>query len=208
LTIPGKNRDLSFEQVIKNMTSILVDSKDDGDLSGTKEWRLNWWGDIIDYTFGGRYFWTGKGFGINLADDDGYQGTDWQGKLRSPHNGHLTILARAGVPGFFLWIVIQGTWLISIVMAYRQSRRRGDEQWASLFMFLMGYWLALMSNTAFDVYLEGPMGGVWFWTVFGTGLAATWIYRHRPDALDGIEDWVHHQPAPAHATAAGRMPAR
>jgi hypothetical protein len=73
-------------------------------------------------------------------------------------------------------------------------------------MFLIAYWLALMSNTAFDVYLEGPMGGVWFWTVFGTGLAAVWIYRHRPDALAGIEDWGQHQHASA--VGPGRMVAR
>ena len=35
---------------------------------------------IIDYTVFGDYFWTGKGFGISLADDDGFQGTAWQGR--------------------------------------------------------------------------------------------------------------------------------
>ena len=29
----------------------------------------------FDYTVFGDYFWTGKGFGINLADDDGFQTT-------------------------------------------------------------------------------------------------------------------------------------
>jgi len=27
------------------------------------------------YTIHGRYFWTGKGFGVNLADDDGFRWT-------------------------------------------------------------------------------------------------------------------------------------
>ena len=43
VTIPGKNRDVSFEQVIGNLTSIFSDSDEHSELSGTKEWRLNWW---------------------------------------------------------------------------------------------------------------------------------------------------------------------
>ena len=68
-------------------------------LEGTRAWRLQWWQDIIDYTVHGRYFWTGKGFGINLADDDDYQGTVNGLPNRSPHNIQMTVLARAGVPG-------------------------------------------------------------------------------------------------------------
>jgi len=29
----------------------------------------------------------------------------------------------------------------------------------------------MQCNAFFDVYLEGPQGAIWFWTVFGTGLA-------------------------------------
>ena len=53
-----------------------------------------------------------------------------------------------------------------------------------MFLFLLAYWLAFMINTAFDVFLEGPMGGIWFWTIYGVGLAALWLYRHDPAALD------------------------
>jgi hypothetical protein len=38
-------------------------------------------------------------------------------------------------------------------------------------------------NMNFDVYLEGPMGGIWFWTVWGYGVAVMWLYRHRPQFL-------------------------
>ncbi len=34
-----------------------------------------------------------------------------------------------------------------------------------------------MVNATFDVYLEGPMGALWYWTVFGIGIAAAQIYR-------------------------------
>ena len=42
---------------------------------GTKQWRLNWWDIIISDTIYGSNFWTGRGFGINLAEADGFAGT-------------------------------------------------------------------------------------------------------------------------------------
>ena len=60
---------------------------------------VEWTAGLLKYTLDGKYFWEGKGFGINLADDDGYQ-VEEDSSLRDPHNGHLNILARAGVIGF------------------------------------------------------------------------------------------------------------
>jgi hypothetical protein len=28
----------------------------------------------------------------------------------------------------------------------------------------------MMVNTSFDPYLEGPQGGIWFWSLFGLGM--------------------------------------
>ena len=49
--------------------------------------------------------------------------------------------------------------------------------------------IAFMINAAFDVFLEGPMGGIWFWTIYGVGLAAMWLYKHDPAVLDGFGEW-------------------
>lgn len=173
-------RTVSFDQLAANVESIFDSSE--GELEGTKQWRLMWWGKIIDYTVHGRYFWTGKGFGINLADDDGFA-VDQEGSLRSPHNGHMTMLARAGVPGLALWIVLQLTWAGRVFAAYVRAYRQRDTRWAGLFMVLLVYWTAFVVNAAFDVFLEGPIGGIWFWTFFGVGMAAVWIHRYRPDVL-------------------------
>ena len=69
--IQGGTREVSVEQLWTNIQSILGRSES-GSLEGTKEWRLDWWETIYDYTVRGEYFWTGKGFGINLAKDDGF----------------------------------------------------------------------------------------------------------------------------------------
>lgn len=180
-----KVREVSFQYVMANVVSVVSDTGV-GDLDDTKEWRLDWWNDILDYTLRGQYFWEGKGFGINLADDDGYQ-VNADGSLRSPHNAHLTMLARAGVPGFSLWALAHLAWLLCVTRAYCRSRRLAEPRWSALFLFLLAYWLAFMTNATFDVFIEGPMGGIWFWTLYGTGLAAVALSRHCPDVLDASE---------------------
>jgi hypothetical protein len=180
-----KVREVSFEYVLANLRSIVADT-DVGDLDDTKQWRLEWWNEILDYTLRGPYFWTGKGFGINLADDDGFQ-VMANKSLRSPHNGHLTILARAGVPGLALWVLAQMSWGYCVIREYRRSRRCGDSRWAAVLLFLFLYWLAFMINASFDVFIEGPMGGIWFWVIYGVGLSAVWLHRHWPEVLHETE---------------------
>lgn len=174
----GKGRRISWEQFVVNFLSTFGTA--DGGLESNKEWRLNWWNDIVHYTVYGKYFWQGKGFGVNLADDDGYQ-VHAQGQLRSPHNVHMTILARMGVPGAVAWILMHGAWLYCVWRAYLTAKRRREEAWAGVFLFLFAYYAAFMINGSFDVFIEGPMGGIWFWTIFGSGVGALWCYRYRRD---------------------------
>ena len=185
VAMSDRDREFSARQLVLNFASVFSDD-DSGDLDDTKTWRLMWWGEIVDYTFGGEYFWTGKGFGVNLADSDGFQ-VMADNSLRSPHNGHLTILARAGVPGLALWCGIQGFWLAAMVGGYLRARRRGgavDRRWAAWLVLLLAYWTALMFNAAVDVYFEGPMGGVWYWSVMGLGIASVYLYRNHPQIMD------------------------
>jgi hypothetical protein len=174
----GKGRDISFDQILININSVLFDTGSDG-LDSTKEWRLDWWKEIASYTLNGPYFFTGKGYGINLADDDGFQVLA-DGSLRNPHSIHLNILARSGVPGLATWVLVQGVWALLVLRAFFQSRVRGYADWSSLFFFLFCYWCALMVNGSFDVYIEGPPGGIWLWSVYGTGLAAVILYGRDP----------------------------
>lgn len=179
--VGGKGREVSFDQIVTNITSVLGDTGSDG-LDSTKEWRLDWWKDIVNYTVHGKYFWTGKGFGINIADDDGYQVLS-DNSLRNPHDVHMTFLARSGVPGAALWGLTQILWAGAMAAAFLRARAARRENWTGLFFFLFCYWAALLLNGSFDVFLEGPPGGIWFWCVYGTGLGAIGIYRRTPDAF-------------------------
>lgn len=161
-------RSVTFDQIIENIRSIFSSSSD-GALEGSKVFRLRWWGTIINYTVFGDYFWTGKGFGVNLADADGFQ-VNLDDSLRSPHNSHITTLARMGVPGFVLWLLLQGAFGVGLLRSVLVHRRADDTSIAIVGAWILVYWVAMMVNTSFDPYLEGPQGGIWFWSLFGLGL--------------------------------------
>ncbi|MEM1057218.1 MAG: O-antigen ligase family protein [Bacteroidota bacterium] len=181
LQVQGGSRDLTIEQVVENVTSIFT-SSGSTTLDGTKRWRLLWWGEIVDYTLTGPYFVTGKGFGVNLAESDGFT-LDVDEGLRSPHNGHLTILARAGVPGAVLWFALHLAWFASLLRAWGRARLADQRRWTALFAWIAAIWLASLLNASFDVFLEGPMGGIWVWSVIGLGIAATRLQRTHPALL-------------------------
>ncbi|HYN70700.1 MAG TPA: O-antigen ligase family protein [Candidatus Eisenbacteria bacterium] len=164
------NRPTTIGGFVENFGSTFTDSGDVNQV-GTKRFRLEWWGKIVDYTVFGPYFLTGKGFGVNLADDDGFQPTQ-DGSLRAPHNSSMTVLARMGVPGFVLWVALQGVWALGLLWAFVRNRRAGDAWLSAVSAWIFIYWFATMVVTSFDPYIEGPQGGIWFWTLFGLGLVA------------------------------------
>jgi O-Antigen ligase len=172
-------RSVSSVQLVENAASIFDRSGDQTE--GTKEWREKWWNIIVDNTVRGPYFWTGRGFGINLGFEDGFGNPHNERPLRSPHNGHITILARAGIPGVLLWGIFLATWLGALLHATLLARRRGQAEWASLFLFVACYAASCVINATFDVALEAPMQGIWFWCLIGFGIGATMIYRYMQD---------------------------
>jgi len=174
--LPGSSREISADQMFANIKS-LASAEPESDLDNTKQWRLEWWNRIIDYTINGDLFWTGKGYGINLADDDGFQvAGDTQMPLRSPHNSHLTFLARSGVPGLLLWGSVQLTWLALMIQSFLRSQRLKLFEWNAIFLWVIAYWLAFMINASFDVSLEGPMSAIPFWAIFGLGWGAQLVF--------------------------------
>ena len=175
IRFPGNDREVSFTQLTEHVASA-AGSDGNQDLENTKLWRLAWWAKIVSYTIGGEYRWLGKGYGINLATDDGFQASE-DDSLRSPHNATMTVLARSGVIGLCLWLALLVSWFVSLTRAMRDASRNNEKHWQALFAFLIAYLLALLVNGSFDVYLEGPAGGIWFWSVLGCGIAAELIYR-------------------------------
>jgi hypothetical protein len=186
----SEDRAITPRQVVENVLSIFGrQSEARGNLQSTREWRLDWWTSIVDYTVFGPYFWSGKGFGVNLADDDGFQvALEDEAPLRSPHNVHMTMLARMGVPGLGLWLLVLACFATSMLRGYARMRSIGAEWWARMHLWVLAYWCAFLVNASFDVFLEGPQGGIWFWSITGLGIGVAasarrdWLYR-RADRL-------------------------
>lgn len=182
----SERREVSARQLASNVASVVGYQPAGEELLETVEWRKRWWGDIVDYTVRGPYFWTGKGYGLNLAVSDGYaHGQD--AVLRSPHNGHLNVLARSGVPGLALWALLHVVFAASLLRAYLRARRTGEEGWAAVDLWILAVWTAFMVNATFDVFFEGPQGGIWFWCVMGVGLTALELQREGREPPRGSE---------------------
>ena len=179
-------RQVGPRQLIDNIESIFGSSSA-ANLDGTKEWRLRWWKTIIDYTFYGPYFWTGKGFGMGLAEADGFVvGLETGGPIvRSPHNAQFTILARMGVPGLVLWLALLLSWFSMMYHNILVAQKRKDLWWANVFIWIACYCGSVVIDAAFDVAIEGPMLGIWFWSIFGFGIGASLIFRHELRASQG-----------------------
>ncbi len=175
----SQDRALSAHQIVQNLASVVGQSGHQTE--GTKQWRLDWWEIIINDTVYGPNFWTGRGFGLNLADADNHSSGEKTYQVvaatRSPHNAHMTILARAGVPGLVLWIALLLSWLAMLFNAVATAWRRGQGDWARLFIFVLSYAIGFVINASFDVALEGPMQGIWFWCLFGFGIGSVMIFK-------------------------------
>jgi hypothetical protein len=179
----GGGQSLSTTNLMQNVVSIVSNKQDQGghggsqqNLNGSKKFRLRWWTKVVDYTVHGPYFWKGKGFGLNLADSDGFQ-LDSRHTLRAPHNSHITVLARMGVPGLASWVLLQLAFAGTMLAWSLRARRFGARLWSLFDAWLLVAWLAIMIDTSFDPYLEGPQGAIWLWAVVGVGIAAVGIQQ-------------------------------
>lgn len=193
----SSERSVSAIQLVENMSSIF--SSGGEQTESTKVWREKWWSIIVDNTVYGPYFWTGRGFGINLALEDGFGNPQNERPLRSPHNAHMTILAREGIPGLVLWGVFLTAWLGTMLYTMLLARRRGQAEWAGLLLFIACYATSCVINATFDVALEGPMQGIWFWCLIGFGIGTTMIYRYMQQENRLWKGRSGHQLLPARA---------
>lgn len=192
----GGYRVITVDQLTTNVMSIFSDSTtNQGGVQANKDWRLDWWAEIWNRTFLGSHFWTGQGFGLNLATAYGFE-TDDSASLRSPHNIHMTILARMGIPGLLVWFALQSVFALKMLGALRQARRLHQDLWSGLIVCLLTIWIAALVNGTFDVYLESPYGAIPFWCVFGVGIAVIRMYslgsKKRPGRAASAEELSNH----------------
>ncbi len=184
ISIPTGYRQISVNQILHNVESVVFEGgRGTNQQTETANWRLSWWEGIIKHTIEGPAFWHGDGFGRSLAVEYGF--ADDTGN-RSPHDAHLTILARSGVPGLILWIFFILTTYAVLLRGYINANFNNQITLAKVNLWIMAYFTAFLVNMSFDVYLEGPQGGIWFWCLVGYAIALTRAQRMNKTAARAV----------------------
>ena len=160
LAIPlGGSRAISVGQLASNFASV-TGSSQDHNLQGTVTWRLDYWQLIISDVVTGDTWLTGIGYGPNLTDIFEVQVIESSQPLRNAHNSHVTLLARLGLVGSFLWLAF---WLQVGLRLNRTPRRTMDPIAGWLTAIVVGIGVAAI----FGPILEGPQIAIPFWCAIG-----------------------------------------
>jgi O-antigen ligase len=176
-----QGRAFSASQLAANVVSLGGKESPDG-LGGTVQGREQLWSRILDKQERDGRLVDGSGFGPNLAADVGIydEGKD---TLRSPHNSHLHVLARMGLVGLGLWILLWLGWFRRLVVGCRRLEREGRHARSRTAVLCLVVATSILVSSTFDPQLEGPQVAALLWTVFGIGVAVT-----------SVRDWAAEPP--------------
>ena len=128
--------------------------------------RITMWGQILDRT--ARQPMLGEGFGPAFSAFFGGRFYDYSERRLHPHNSFLWILNRMGIIGFGVFSFLILKFYSSGIKAYRRMNAGKSK----------AYLLALLSShfcisifAFFNVVLEGPSMGIFFWIIMGLTMA-------------------------------------
>lgn len=174
-----RERDVSLDQIARNVVSVADRGGNRGDLDGTVEWRDRLWSRARDDLQASGAWLTGFGFGPVLGFRYGVSHHDSPRPLRNVHNSHLTILVRAGAVAAGLWVLMWLAWAAALVRLMRRTPAGVRDPVVALGAWLLASAAGALVNAYFDPALEGPQAAVWLYVVFGLGAV---VARHRPAA--------------------------
>jgi len=168
-------RDISVEQLLNNLTSVVDQKAGGARQQSTTAWRLEIWGKVLhDVTT--EFPLTGFGPGPDLGKRYNIT-TDEDVPLRSPHNSHVGVLARSGFVGVVLWALIWITWTVELLLARIRMLARNRTAEAGVIVWMIVTAVAILVNAVFDPTLEGPQVGWWLWAILGMGISMALLER-------------------------------
>jgi len=183
-TVHTSKRDLSVQQLITNAESVTGGNQ----LQGTITWRENLWRTIVSKEVSSGKLAIGFGMGPNLALLAGLperQAENPALELRSPHDSHIDVLARMGVIGAAMWLLLWIGWTVMMFRARSRLKRSGSRYSRGVIELCLVSVVAILTNCIFDPTLEGAQVAALTWTVFGIGLVVA-----RRAGQDSQEDVV------------------
>jgi hypothetical protein len=177
-------REISAEQFMTNITSIIDPDSGSGRETSTTEWRLEIWGRVFEDVVADSPI-SGFGPGPDLGKIYGVGGAATE-TLRNPHNSHVGVLARMGFVGMLAWVALWTVWAMQLLLLRQRLNRLGRRSEGAVGAWLTVSALMILINAVFDPTLEGPQVAFWLWLLFGIGAALPLIYG-------GFESkWLEH----------------
>ena len=179
------DREISAEQFVDNITSIVSPGSGNESEVGTTEWRIELWKNVLD-DVNSDFPLTGHGPGPDLGKLYNVAGTGLI-QLRNPHNSHVGVIARFGWVGLGLWVVMWSAWaLLLLDLRARLARMQRFDEAGLIAVLLIAAGMILV-NAFFDPTVEGPQVGIWLWFIFGVGAALQLVYHGFPALPAGNE---------------------
>ena len=140
--------------------------------------RIAMWGQILHRT--ARQPLLGEGFGPPFSAFFGRRFYDYSERRLHPHNSFLWILNRMGIIGFGVFCFLILKFYSSGIRAYK--RMNAGKSKAYLLALLSSH-LCISIFAFFNVVLEGPSMGIFFWIIMGLTMALIKIEREQPEEL-------------------------
>jgi O-antigen ligase len=168
------HRTISISQLFENAQSVGGGSSSN-QLQGSVNFRESLWSTILDQELTTQRIVTGFGFGPDLTTIGGLNPKPNQAsilELRSAHNSLLDILARMGLIGAVLWILLWVAWYRKMMRAHGRYRAVGDEANRGVIDACMVAPVAIMLNSFFDPTLEGAQVAAILFAAFALGILA------------------------------------
>jgi O-antigen ligase len=123
----------------------------------------------------------GEGFGPPFSVFSGWKFYDYTERRLHPHNSFLWILNRMGIIGFGVFCFLILKFYSSGIRAYR--RMNAGKYKAYLLAFLSSHF-SIAIFAFFNVVLEGPSMGIFFWIVMGLTTALINMDKGRWEKLN------------------------
>jgi hypothetical protein len=172
----GQKRELSFRSGVESVASLVGDDGSENTrLSATRNWRVEWWGEIWDDVTDKQMLFHGYGWGDNLAIryDILPPGSDRDPRvLRAPHSIFFSLAGRAGL------VTAVGFLSIPVLTLVRSFRRQGRATDSPAVQGARAGVAAAVVVAFSDVYLESPQGGIVLWCLIGF---LWWVAAPRDD---------------------------
>jgi O-antigen ligase len=194
-------RSFSVPQLFANVASV-GGRQEVGTLNSTAAGREHLWTLVYQKEVADDALIYGSGFGINVAAQVGVYETSSgpADLLRNPHNSHLDVLARTGLVGLCLWIVLWLGWYWRLVVGCRRLMRCGLYLRRRVAVLCLMMTTAILTSSFFAPQLEGAQVAALLWTAFGVGVVVTssreWLGdRDLPWAVPGPPSSSRPEPA-------------